>query len=81
MDIPRRRSSHDLDQCSHGVGLLLGRAVRQVPAMRRCGRYHESVLIYLDVDLEQGPQITVAVAALLSIMSWDGCRQDPHWRQ
>jgi len=30
-----RRSSHDLDQCSHGVGCCSSRAVRQVPAMRR----------------------------------------------
>jgi hexosaminidase len=60
-----RRSSHDLDQCSHGVGLLLeprgaanpGDAPLAVDIMNPCW-------IYRDVDLQQGPQISVAVAAL-----------------
>jgi hexosaminidase len=60
-----RRTSHDLELCSNGVGLLLepggdgstANAPLAVDIMNPCW-------IYRDVDLEHGPQIFAAVAAL-----------------
>jgi hexosaminidase len=60
-----RRTSHELDLCGDGVGLLLepraartsGDAPLAVDIMNPCW-------IYRDVDLGQGPQIAAAVSAL-----------------
>jgi hexosaminidase len=60
-----RRTSHELELCSNGVGLLLeaggdggsGHAPLAVDIMNPCW-------IYRDVDLEHGPQVLAAVAAL-----------------
>jgi hexosaminidase len=60
-----RRTSHDLDLCSNGVGLLLeprgaaseGITPLAVDIMNPCW-------IYRDVDLEHGPKIRAAVSAL-----------------
>ncbi|MDP9010541.1 MAG: family 20 glycosylhydrolase [Pseudomonadota bacterium] len=60
-----RRTSHELELCSDGVGLLLepsgnrsvGHAPLAVDIMNPCW-------IYRDVDLKKGPQILAAVAAL-----------------
>jgi hexosaminidase len=61
----RRRDSHDLQQCSDGIGLLLqpsadARAAEPplaVDIMNPCW-------IYRGVDLSDGPRVTAAVAAL-----------------
>jgi hexosaminidase len=60
-----RHTSHDLELCSNGVGLLLepggdrssADAPLAVDIMNPCW-------IYRDVDLEHGPQVLAAVAAL-----------------
>jgi hexosaminidase len=60
-----RRTSHELELCSEGVGLLLepsgkrgiGDAPQAVDIMNPCW-------IYRNVDLEHGPQVLAAVAAL-----------------
>jgi hexosaminidase len=60
-----RRTSHELELCSNGVGLLLepggdgssGHAPLAVDIMNPCW-------VYRDVDLEHGPQVLAAVAAL-----------------
>ena len=60
-----RRSSHELELCSDGVGLLLepggeassGHPPLALDIMNPCW-------IYRDVDLEHGPQVLAAVAAL-----------------
>jgi hexosaminidase len=60
-----RRTSHELDLCSNGVGLLLeprgaaseGVTPLAVDIMNPCW-------IYRDVDLRQGPNILAAVSAL-----------------
>ena len=60
-----RRTSHELELCSDGVGLLLepggdgggGHAPLAVDIMNPCW-------VYRDVDLEHGPQVLAAVAAL-----------------
>jgi hexosaminidase len=58
-----RRTSHELEMCSNGVGLLLepvggaGRAPLAVDILNPCS-------IYRGVDLGKGPHILAAVAAL-----------------
>ncbi|HEY0747772.1 MAG TPA: family 20 glycosylhydrolase [Steroidobacteraceae bacterium] len=63
-----RRTSHELELCSDGVGLLLEprRAGSEgvTPVMPLAVDIMNPCWIYRDVDLQQGPQILAAVSAL-----------------
>ena len=78
-----RRTSHQLELCSNGVGLLLepagahgsGDAPLAVDIMNPCW-------IYRGVDLGRGRRIAAAVAALpFQLRARCGCRQDPGGRR
>jgi hexosaminidase len=60
-----RRTSHELDLCSDGVGLLLEpRGAGSAGVMPLAVDIMNPCWIYRDVDLAQGPQIHAAVSAL-----------------
>jgi hexosaminidase len=60
-----RRTSHELDQCSDGVGLLLEpRRARGTDEAPLAVDIMNPCWIYRDVDLTQGPRFTAAVSAL-----------------
>ena len=60
-----RRTSHELDLCSDGVGLLLEtRHARSADETPLAVDIMNPCWIYRDVDLTQGPQFTAAVSAL-----------------